>query len=146
MKVLNRRASHDYQLLEKFEAGIALSGPEVKSVREGKISLEGSFARIAGDEAWLFNCHIHPYRFADTRDLDPSRSRKILLHKKEIISLESKMRQKRLTLVPLACYTKGRLIKLELALGRGKKEYEKKEAKKRRDIEREVERQLAGSE
>ncbi|PJE67210.1 SsrA-binding protein [Candidatus Shapirobacteria bacterium CG10_big_fil_rev_8_21_14_0_10_40_9] len=146
MKVLNRRASHDYQLLEKFEAGIALSGPEVKSVREGKISLEGSFARIAGGEAWLFNCHIHPYRFADTRDLDPSRSRKILLHKKEIISLESKMRQKRLTLVPLACYTKGRLIKLELALGRGKKEYEKKEAKKRRDIEREVERQLAGSE
>ncbi len=142
MKVLNRRASHDYQLLEKFEAGIALSGPEVKSVREGKMSLEGSFARIAGGEAWLFNCHIHPYRFADTRDLDPSRPRKILLHKREIVSLESKMRQKRLTLVPLACYTKGRLIKLELALGRGKKEFEKKEAKKRRDIEREIEREM----
>lgn len=142
MKVLNRRASHDYQLLEKFEAGIALSGPEVKSVREGKISLEGSFARIAGGEAWLFNCHIHPYRFADTRDLDPTRPRKILLHKKEIISLESKMRQKRLTLVPLACYTKGRLIKLELALGRGKKEFEKREAKKRQDIEREIEREM----
>lgn len=142
MKVLNRRASHDYQLLEKFEAGIALSGPEVKSVREGKISLEGSFARITGGEAWLFNCHIHPYRFADTRDLDPTRPRKILLHKKEIISLESKMRQKRLTLVPLACYTEGRLIKLELALGRGKKEFEKREAKKRQDIEREIEREM----
>lgn len=142
MKVLNRRASHDYQLLEKFEAGIALSGPEVKSVREGKMSLEGSFARITGGETWLFNCHIHPYRFADTRDLDPTRPRKILLHKKEIISLESKMRQKRLTLVPLACYTKGCLIKLELALGKGKKEFEKREAKKREDIERELEREM----
>jgi len=84
MKVLNRRASHDYQLLEKFEAGIALSGPEVKSVREGKISLEGSFARIAGGEAWLFNCHIHPYRFADTRDLAPSRSRKFCFIRRKL--------------------------------------------------------------
>ncbi|MFZ5365853.1 MAG: SsrA-binding protein SmpB [Patescibacteria group bacterium] len=146
MRVTNRRASHDYQLFEKFEAGIALSGPEVKSVREGKISLEGSFARIAGGEAWLFNCHIHPYRFADTRDLDPSRPRKILLHKKEIISLESKMKQKRLTLVPLACYTKGRLIKIELALGKGKKEFEKRKAIKERDRQREQEQELAGSE
>ena len=142
MKVFNRKAKYEYELFEKFEAGIALNGAEVKSVKEGKISLDDSFARIKDGQVWLFNCHIHPYRFADTRELDPTRPRKILLHKKEIVSLESKMRQKRLTLVPLSCYTKGRLIKIELALGRGKKEFEKKEAKKRQDLEREIEREM----
>jgi SsrA-binding protein len=144
MHITNRRARHEYQLFEKFEAGIALKGPEVKSVREGKISLDEAFAQIRGGEVWLFNCHIHPYRFASppAGGLDPTRPRKLLLHKKEIISLESKMRQKRLTLVPLLCYTKGRTIKLELALGRGKREYEKREAKKRQDLEREIEREL----
>ena len=142
MKVFNRKAKFEYQLFEKFEAGIALNGAEVKSVKEGKISLDDSFARIKDGQVWLFNCHIHPYRFADTRELDPTRPRKILLHKKEIVSLESKMRQKRLTLVPLSCYTKGRLIKIELVLGRGKKEFEKKEVKKRQDLEREIEREM----
>lgn len=146
MKIVNKRARYEYELFEKFEAGIALIGPEVKSIREGKISLDDSFARVRDGEVWLFNCHIHPYRFADIKDQDPTRPRKILLHKKEITSLESKMKQKRLTMVPLACYTRGRRIKLELALGRGKREFEKRGAKKKRDIELELERELAGSE
>jgi len=138
MKIFNRSASHHYQLFEKFEAGIVLSGPEVKSVKEGKISLEGAFAKILRGEVWLYNCHIHPYRFTSNINLDPKRPRKILLHRKEMISLEAKMKQKKLTLVPVSCYTKGRLIKIELALARGKKEFEKKEAKKRQDLEREI--------
>lgn len=146
MKILNRRARHDYQLLEKIEAGISLAGPEVKSVREGKISLDEAFVRIKDGQAYLLNAHIHPYRFADIKDLDPRRTRKLLLHKKEILALEQKIKQKKLTIVPTACYTKGRRLKLEIALARGKKKYEKREAIKRRDVEREIERELTGSE
>ena len=142
MRISNRRAHHDYQLLDKFEAGIALTGPEVKSVFEGKISLEESYARILQGELFLVNCHIHPYRFADTKNLDPLRTRKLLIHKKEIISLEQKIRQKNLTLIPISCYTKGRKIKIELALAKSKKKFEKREAKKIKDLEREVEREL----
>jgi SsrA-binding protein len=142
MKIINRRAKYDYQLLEKIEAGIALTGPEVKSVKAGKMSLNESFARIHEGEVWLHNAHIHPYPFADNRDYNPTRMRKLLLHKKEIISLEQKMKQKKLTLVPVACYTKGRNIKVEIALARGKRKYEKREVKKRKDIEREIEREL----
>ena len=142
MKVINRRAKFDYELLEKIEAGIALTGAEVKSVKAGKISLNESFARIREGEVWLHNAHIHPYPFADNRDYNPTRMRKLLLHKKEIISLDQKMKQKKLTLVPVACYTKGRNIKVEIALAKGKKAYQKKEIKKRKDIDREVERAL----
>lgn len=142
MKVFNRRARRDYQLLEKVEAGISLLGPEVKSVGEGKISLNEAFVKIMGGEAYLFNAHIHPYRFADTSNLDPRRTRKLLLHRKEIQSLEQKMKQKNLTIVPVACYTKHRRVKLELALARSKKQFEKREAKRRKDIQREVEREL----
>lgn len=142
MKVLNRRARHDYQLLEKIEAGISLAGPEVKSVREGKISLDEAFVRIKDGQAYLLNAHIHPYRFADIKNLDPRRTRKLLLHKKEILALEQKIKQKKLTIVPTACYTKGRRLKLEIALARGKKKYEKREAKRRKDLERETEQEL----
>ncbi len=137
MKVVNRRAIYDYQIFEKIEVGVVLTGAEVKSIKEGKISLDGSFARVKNGEVWLYNCHIYPYRFSQEKDLDPSRPRKVLLHKKEIISLEAKIKQKRLTLIPLSCYTKGRLIKFELALVKGKKEFEKKEKKKKEDLERE---------
>lgn len=144
MKIINRRAYYDYHLLEKFETGIELTGPEVKSVKKGRMSLKTSFVQIKDDQAYLVNAHIPPYEFARQRNYEPTRTRRLLLHKKEIISLMTKMRQKRLTLVPLSCYTKGPWIKMEIALAKGKKKYEKKEAKKRRDIEREVERELRG--
>ena len=144
MKVINRRARRDYELLEKLEAGISLSGPEVKSVKEGKIRLEEAFVRIRDGEAWLYNARIHPYRFADTKELDASRPRRLLLHKKEILALSQKIKQKRLTIVPVACYTRGRTVKLEIALARGKKKYEKRQALKKKDIEREIEQELRG--
>jgi SsrA-binding protein len=143
VKVLNRRASYDYQLLGKFEAGIALIGPEVKSVKAGKMSLKESFVRVHDGEVWLHNAYINPYPYADNRDYDPRRTRKLLLHKNEILKLAQKTEEKGLTIVPVSCYTKGRQIKLEIALARGKKQYEKKEAKKRKDIEREIAREIA---
>ncbi len=143
MKVVNRKARYNFELRDKFEAGIALSGAEVKSVKMGKISLEEAFARVDDQgEVWLYNAHIHPYRFADNRDYKPTRPRKLLLHKKQITSLKSKMEAKRLTLVPVSCYTKGRLVKMELALGRGKKKWDKRRAIKERDLKREAEREM----
>lgn len=142
MKIINKRARHDYQLFDKFEVGIVLTGAEVKSVLERKIHLEEAYAKIIQGELFLVNAHIHPYRFADTSKLDPNRTRKLLVHKKEIISLASKIKQKNLTLIPVSCYTKGRKIKFKLALAKAKKKYEKREAKKRKEIDREIERAL----
>lgn len=141
MKIFNRRARFNYQLLEKFEAGISLTGPEVKSVREGKINLDEAYARLKNGQAWLLNAHIHPYRFADATNLDPRRTRKLLLHKKEILALEQKMKQKNLTIVPISCYNKRGLVKVEIALARGKREYEHREEIKKRDQERELEQE-----
>jgi len=142
MKITNRRAKHDYQLSDKFETGIVLTGAEVKSVLEGKIHLEEAYAKIIQGELFLINAHIHPYRFADTKNIDPRRTRKLLVHKKELVSLASKIKQKNLTLIPVSCYNKGRKLKLKLALAKAKKKYEKREVKKRRDIDREIERVL----
>lgn len=144
MIIRNRRAPHDYQLFEKIEAGIALTGPEVKSIRQGKMSLEEAFVKIKTGEAFLYNAHIHPYQFADNRSYDPRRTRKLLLHKKELVALASKIKQKNLTLVPVSCYIKHGIIKIKIALAKGKKKYEKREAKKRKDIEREMEKELGG--
>lgn len=141
-KIINRRARYDYHLLEKFEAGIALTGAEVKSVKAGKMSLSESFARIISGEAWLLNAYINPYPFADNRDYDPQRSRKLLLHKNELLKLTQQTKEKKLTIVPISCYTKGRQIKLEIALARGKKKHDKREAKRRKAIEREIEQAL----
>ena len=141
-KIVNRRARYDYELLEKLEVGIALTGPEVKSVKAGQIDLNQSFVRLREGEAWLHNAHVHPYKFADNRDYDPTRARKLLLHKKELLKFDQQIKQKRLTLVPVSCYTKGRQIKLEIALARPKKEYEKRAAIKKRDLDREIESQL----
>jgi SsrA-binding protein len=142
MRVTNRRAKHDYQLTNQFEAGIVLTGAEVKSVLEGKIHLEEAYAKIIQGELFLINAHIHPYRFADTKNIDPHRTRKLLVHKKEIVSLASKIKQKNLTLIPVSCYNKGRKIKLKLALAKAKKKYEKREAKRKKEIAREIERAL----
>jgi SsrA-binding protein len=142
MKVINRKARFDYELLEKFEAGIALTGPEVKSAKEGKLSLEDSFVRIRNGEAWLHNAHIHPYRFADNEDYDPRRPRKLLLRRGELLKLAQKTHERGLTIVPVSCYTKGHLVKLKIALARGRKRYEKRLKIREREAEREIEREL----
>lgn len=142
MKIVNKRAFYDYFLLDKFEAGIALIGPEVKSVKAGQMSLRESFVRIRDGEAWLHHAYVSPYPYADNRDYDPRRTRKLLLHKNELLKLEQQIKEKNLTIVPVSCYTKHRQIKLEIALARGKKRYEKREVKRRRDLEREIEREL----
>jgi SsrA-binding protein len=137
MRVTNRKAKFNYELGDKIEAGVVLNGAEAKSIYEGKMSLEEAFAKLTNGEVWLYNCHIHPYRFASEKDPNPTRPRKLLLHRREIFNIEAKMKQKKLTLVPLACYTRGRKIKIELALGRVKKEFEKKKSRKeeeKRDI------------
>lgn len=142
MKIVNRRAKHEYQILDEYEAGIVLSGAEVKSLREGRGSLVESFARIRDNEAWLYNFNIPKYKHTDKRGYDPQRTRKLLLKKHEIVSLEHRMAGTKLTLVPLACYTTGRFLKVKLGLGKGRKQYEKREVKKKRDIEKQVARIL----
>lgn len=144
MKIVNRRATFDYTILDRFEAGIHLTGPEVKSLRGGHAKLDAAFVKIMGTEAYLVNAHISPYPFARTETYDPKRSRKLLLHKKELISLKTKLESANLTLVPLFWYNKGPLIKLEIGLARGKKQYEKREAKRRADLERELEQDFRG--
>ncbi|MBI3386000.1 SsrA-binding protein SmpB [Candidatus Gottesmanbacteria bacterium] len=144
MKIVNKRAIFDYTILDRFEAGVHLSGAEVKSVKGGHASLEGSFVRLIGSEAYLVNAQIFPYIYARPEGYDPRRTRKLLLHKKEIISLKSKIEGSNLTLIPLSWYTRGPLVKLEVGLARGKKEYEKREAKKREDQKRELEQEYRG--
>ncbi len=134
----NRRARHDYQIEEVIEAGIVLTGTEVKSLREGRADLKDSYAAIEGQEAYLFNCHISPYAAASRFNPDPNRKRKLLLHREEIARLMGKVQEKGLTLIPLAFYAARRKIKVELALARGKKLYDKREALKRRDMAREI--------
>jgi SsrA-binding protein len=142
MKIINRKASFDYQLLDHFEAGINLLGAEVKAVREGHVDLAGSFVRIMGSEAYLFNAKIFPYEYARPETYDATRTRKLLLHKKEIISLKSKMEGSRLTVVPVSMYTTHSVIKIELALAKSKKQFDKKEAIKKQDINRHIEEEL----
>ena len=143
MRIVNKKAPFDFAIQEKFEAGINLLGAEVKAIKLGHADLTGSHVRIMGSEAYLINAQIFPYKYARPESYDERRTRKLLLHKQQIISLKSKLDGQNLTLVPLAMYTKGVLIKLEIALGKGKKKFEKKEAKKRKDIQRELERDFA---
>lgn len=138
MKIINKKARFNYELTERVETGIVLSGAEVKSAKDGKVSLNDSFARVDElGEVWLFNCHIHPYQFADNSDYQPTRSRKLLLKRKEILSLAKKIEGKNLTLVPTAMYLKKGKIKVELAIGRGKKQWDKRLAIKKRESNRE---------
>lgn len=144
MKAINRRASFDYELLERFEAGIALIGAEVKSVREGHINLEGSFVKLTTNGAQLINASILPYLYARPEGYDPKRTRSLLLHKKELLKIRQKMEGSNLTVVPVFLYTKGPRIKLEIALAKGKKQYEKRETIKKRQQKRELEQQFRG--
>ncbi len=135
MKITNNQAHYNFEILDKFEAGIDLLGPEVKSVRAGQVSLNEAFVHLRGNQAYLVNCHIHPYQNSQEK-FAPTRPRKLLLHKKELISLATKIGSSGLTLVPLSVYNKGNIFKVEIALARGKKKWDKREAIKKRDLER----------
>ena len=140
---LNRKARHDYFIDETVEAGIVLTGSEVKSLREGRVNLKDSFARVSRGEAFVVNVHISPYDPAHRDNHEPTRSRKLLLHRGEIDRLEGKLNQKGLTLVPLRIYFNARgRAKLELGLGRGKKHYDKRQTIKEREANRETARAL----
>lgn len=138
----NRRARHDYQILETCEAGMVLRGTEVKSLRQGRANLKDSFARIEGEEVFLHNLHISPYEFGDLATQKPTRTRKLLLHKQEIRRLLGKTAQRGLTLIPLKLYFKKGRAKVELALAKGKRLYDKRQVLKRKEAEREVARAL----
>lgn len=142
MKITNKRAFYDYELLERIEAGINLSGSEVKAVRLGHADLSGSFVRIIGSEAYLVNAKIFPYEYSRPEGYDERRTRKLLLHKAEIIALKSKTDGANLALVPLSLYLKHGFVKLEIAIGKGKKEYDKRKAIKKRVLEREIEEEF----
>ena len=144
MKILNAEALHEYTVIERIEAGIKLIGSEVKSVKGGHVSLKGAFVRLMGTEAYLVNAHIYPYTFARIENYDPQRTRKLLLSKKELISLKGKIDGQNLALVPLSLYTTHNLIKVEVGLARGKKQYEKREVIRKRDQKRELEREHRG--
>ena len=144
MKVVasNRRARHDYEILDTFEAGLALEGSEVKSIREGKVVLKDSFAHVKDGEVWLVGTYIAPYEFSRGGGHEPERTRKLLLHKREIARINAKLGEQGLTLVPLRIYLKDGRAKVELGLGRGKRTIDKRETIKERDQQREIERAL----
>jgi SsrA-binding protein len=138
----NRKAFSDYDILEKYEAGIVLMGSEVKSIREGKVNLKDSYALIKNEEATLLNCHISPYNFAHQFNHEPLRTRKLLLHQHEINRLMGKIKEKGLTLVPLRVYFKGKHIKVEIALAKGRKIWGKRDVKRRKAVDKEVRKAL----
>ena len=139
----NRRASYDYEFQDKYEAGLVLAGSEVKSIKTGHISLTGSFITRRGNELFLTNANIPPYKFSEEiKNYDPTRPRKILLRKSEIKHLIGKMATEGLTLVPLCVYTKRKLVKLEFALARGKKQFDKRSTIQKREAQRKMERTL----
>lgn len=141
----NRKAFHDYHIEDRLEAGIVLRGTEVKSLREGLVNLRDSYASVHNGEVFLHNCHINPYSHGNILNHEPLRTRKLLLHQKEINQLIGKTQQKGLTLIPLRIYFSPRgHVKVELALARGKKQYDRREAIKEREAGREVERAMKG--
>ena len=134
----NRKAFHDYHLLETFEAGMVLLGTEVKAIREGRVNLRDSFARVEDGEVYLYNVNISPYSHRGYADHEPMRRRKLLLHRNEILKLVGKTVEKGMTLVPVRMYFKGGRVKVVVSLAKGKKEYDKRETIKRRETERET--------
>jgi SsrA-binding protein len=138
----NRKARHDYDILETFEAGLVLTGSEVKSLRVGRVNLKDSFARIERGEAFLVNAHISPYAAASRFGHEPERARKLLLHRAEIDKLTGRVQERGLTLVPLKIYFKGGRAKVLLGVGRGRRAYDKREAIRRREMEREADRAM----
>lgn len=144
MKVINRSALHDYTILDRFEAGIKLIGPEVKSVKDNRVTLKGAYVRVMGSEVYLVNAQIQPYVFARIVGYDPQRTRKLLLSKSQILSLKTKLDSEKLALIPISLYTHHGLVKVEVGLARGKKQFEKRETIKRRDQLRELNQNFRG--
>jgi SsrA-binding protein len=138
----NRKAYHEYFIEDTFEAGLVLTGSEIKSVREGRANLREGYARIVNREMWMSNVHITPYEHSGYGDPDPDRDRKLLLHKSEILRLQSKMQTKGFTLIPLRIYLRDGRAKVEIGLAKGKRQYDKREAIAERDAERAMERDM----
>lgn len=138
----NRKARRDYTILETREAGLQLMGTEIKSIRQHRVNLDNSFARVVGAELFLYNMHVSPYEQGGRFNVEPTRPRKLLMHRREIDRLSGLLSQKRLTLVPLRLYEKHGLAKVELAVGRGKRVFEKRDRIRERDIDREIRRTL----
>jgi len=138
----NRKARHDYEILESFEAGVQLTGTEIKSIRQRRVTLDDSFARIDGSELFLYNMHISPYQQGGRFNVEPARVRKLLMHRREIDRLAGLLTQKRLTLVPLRLYQQRGVAKVELAVGKGKRIFEKRDRIRERESDREIQRAL----
>lgn len=138
----NKKASHDYAIEETYEAGMVLTGTEIKSIRNRRVNMKDSFARISNGEAWIHNMHISPYEQGNRYNHEPERARKLLLHRKQINQLIGLTKQKGYTLVPLKVYIKNGVAKVLIGLGKGKKKYDKREDLKRKDAKREVQRAL----
>ncbi len=138
----NKKALHDYHIVDSWEAGIVLLGPEVKSIRGGRVNLQDAFARVERSELWLYGMHVSPYDPASRWNTDPDRPRKLLLHRGQIRRLIGATTEKGLTLIPLDIYLKGGLVKTTIALARGKKQHDKRETLRRKEAEREIERAL----
>lgn len=139
---VNRRATHDYFIDDRFEAGLVLTGTEIKSIREGRVNLREGYARVVNGEAWLTNVHIAPYEQGNRYNHEPLRDRKLLLHRDEIAELVGRVRQRGYTIVPLQLYLKHGRAKIELGLARGKREYDKRESIAKREAQRDIERGL----
>ena len=140
MEVQNRKARYEYEILETFEAGLVLKGTEIKSIREGKANIKDSYGIIKNNEAYILNMHISPYEQGNIFNHEETRTRKLLLHKKEILKLKSKLELEGLTLIPLKVYFVKNKAKLELGLARGKKLYDKRETIRKRDVERQLQK------
>lgn len=143
MKVFNRNRNREYEIIEKYEAGVALTGAEVRSVKEGNIKLDNAYVKIFGNEVHLINAEVAIYKYARPETYDPRRTRRLLLHKREILRLQTKLSSGgNLTIVPVSCYNKKGLVKVEIALAKGKRSWERKSLDKKRDEKRRIEKEL----
>lgn len=138
MRIKNKKASFNYEISDAFEAGIVLAGAEVKSIKSGRVNLSDAFIKIVGGELWLVNADIPRYKSDGSLEYDSKRSRKLLVKRKELVKIDSKLKQKNLTLIPLSVYTSRGKIKVEVAFGKGRKKHEKKAREKERELDREL--------
>jgi SsrA-binding protein len=138
MKISNKKATFNYEIIESFEAGIVLTGAEVKSIKDGRVNLTDSFVKIINGDLYLVNAEIPQYKYSSDELYDARRSRKLLVKKKELVQIDSKLKAKKLVLIPLSIYTKGKLVKVEVAYARGRKRHEKKQREKERELDREL--------
>lgn len=141
MRIKNKKAFYNYEISDTFEAGIVLTGAEVKSVRKGRVNLGDAFVKVLNGELWLINGDISKYEFSSDEFYDPTRTRKLLVKKREILKIEAKLKQKRMTLIPVGMYLTRNRVKVEVGYGKGKREYDKKERIKKKDLDRDLLRQ-----